>query len=186
MTIRVDDERGVALLIALLTTLLVSALAAAVVLTTSSEVLIGSAFRWAQQAMYSADAAAEWTVADISPPGVDWPSISAGTVRSAFVDGVASGVRALEDGTSVDLGAVSAANPGWHAYAYGRLDDLLPVANRGSHFYVIVLTAADGASADRVKVRALAFGPRGAHSIVEITAVRGVAGVRVDSWLETR
>ena len=186
MTHPSDDDPGIALLVTVLTILVVSALAGAIVLTTSSEALIGAAFRAAQQALYSAEAAAEWCVADIAAPTADWAAIAAGAVRSAFADGPQSGTRLLADGTSVDLGTVAASNPGWHMYAWGALDALLPDPNRGAQFYVIALTSADGPSPDRMKIRALAFGPRGARHVVEIAVVQGTTGVRIDSWLETR
>jgi hypothetical protein len=186
MTHPFDDDPGIALLVTVLTTLVVSALAGAIVLTTSSEVLIGSAFRAAQQAMYSAEAAAEWCVADVAAPTANWAAITAGAAQSGFAEGPQSGARLLADGTSVDLGTVVASNPGWHMYAWGALDDLLPDWNRGSQFYVIALTSADGLSPDRMKIRALAFGPRGARHVVEVAAVKGTTGVRIDSWLETR
>lgn len=181
-----QNDRGMALAVAVLTTLLVSALTAALVLTTSAETLISGAFGAAQQAMYAADAGAEWCIADLSAPGADWTAIAAGAVKSAFLDGPPSGSRSLRDGSAVDLGSVAAANPGWHLYAYGQLDTLLPDANRGTAFYVVAMATADGPSADRLKIRALAFGPRGAHNLIELGLRRVAGGVRVESWLETR
>jgi hypothetical protein len=184
--VRRQDDRGLAILVAVFTMVIVSALGAAVVLTTATESLIGAGFRAAQQSVYTAEAAGEWMVGELGAPAADWPLIAGGAVRSGFADGPPNGTRTLSDGTVVDLGSVAAAHAGWHIYANGRLDDLLPVAARGTGFYVVILTSPDGSTPDRVKIRALAYGPRGAHAGVEMGAVRRPGGVRVDSWLETR
>jgi hypothetical protein len=184
--VHTEDDRGLAILVALFTMLIVSALGAAVVLTTMTESLIGAGFRAAQQSVYGAEAAGEWMVGELGAPAADWPLIAGGTTRSTFVDGPPSGIRTLSDGTAVDLGAVAAEHAGWHTYAYGRLDDLLPVAARGTGFYVVILTSPDGSAPDRVRIRALAYGPRGARAGVDMAALRRPGGVRVDSWLETR
>jgi hypothetical protein len=91
-------------------------------------------------------------------------------------------LRPLGDGTSLDLDAVAAESPGWHAYAYGPLDDLLPELNRGSLCYVVALAAPDGPSPDRVKIRALSFGRRGARQALEVTVVRVGSGAATSSW----
>ena len=183
---RRQDDRGLAILVAVFTMVIVSALGAAVVLTTTTESLIGAGFRAAQQSVYSAEAAGEWMVGELGAPAADWPMIAGGATRSAFVDGPPSGIRTLSDATAVDLGSVAAAHAGWHIYAYGRLDDLLPVLARGTGFYVVILTSPDGSAPDRVRIRALAYGPRGAHAGVDLKALRRPGGVRVDSWLEVR
>lgn len=166
--------------------LIVSALGAAVVLTTTTESLIGAGFRAAQQSVYSAEAAGEWMVGELGAPAADWSLIAGGTTRSTFVDGPPGGIRTLSDGTAVDLGALGAAHPGWHMYANGRLDDLLPAGSRGTGFYVVILTSPDGSALDRMRIRALAYGPRGSHAAVEMAALRRPGGVRVDSWVEMR
>jgi hypothetical protein len=184
--VRTQDDRGLAILVAVFTMLIVSALGAAVVLTTTTESLIGAGFRVAQQSVYSAEAAGEWMVGELGAPAADWPLIAGGANRSAFVDGPPNGIRTLPDGSAVDLGAIAAAHPGWHIYAFGLLDDLLPVAARGTGFYIVILTSPDGSASDRVRIRALAYGPRGAQAGVDLKALRRPGGVRVDSWLEIR
>lgn len=176
------NDRGIALVIALMTTLLVSVLTAALVLTTSSESLTAAAFAAAQQAWYAADSAVEWSVAALVASGADWPAVAAGTSTSGFVDGPLSGQRQLPGGGTVDLDAVAAANPGWHFYLYGRLDELLPAVNRGVGCYVIALVAPDGGAVDRLKIRAISYGRRGAYHAVEVSAVRIDAGAAVESW----
>ena len=115
-------------------------------------------------------------------------------------------------------------NPQWRLFASGALKDLLPGAASDSPFYVVVLVAddpsendgnplADGVTAcepgaaepcnpgtGRIVLRAEAFGPFGAHTLLELTVARpgaierqadynsGVdqAGVRILSWRELR
>ncbi len=175
-------ETGIALLAAVLVTLLVSVLTAALVLTTTSEVYTTSAFASAQQTTYAAESALEWAVASISASGADWTDIANGSVVSEFVDGVPAGGRPLGDGTSVDIDRIVSDHSGWHVYGYGRLDDLLPELNKRSECYVVVLVAPDGATAGRMKIRALSYGPRGAHSWLEAGVVRVGAGAAIDSW----
>jgi len=178
----IDNDRGIALLLAVLTTLLVSAITAALVITTSSESLTTAAFAAAQQALYAAESAAEWSVAELADPAADWPAIAGGAVASTFADGAPTGVRQLADGTTVDITALAAANPGWNLYAYGRLADLLPDMNRNVAFYVALLVAPDPTSAERMKIRALSFGPRGAYHAVDVRVVRIGSGAALDAW----
>jgi hypothetical protein len=175
-------ERGAALLVAVMAALVVSVLISALVVTTTSEVLTGSAFEAAQRAQYAAESAAEWTLADIVDPGADWSAIASGATASAFADGPASGVRTLGDGSDIDFGSIAAANPGWHFYAFGELDRLLPDLNTGSRCYIVVLVAPDATSAARMKIRALSYGPRGAAQAFDVNAVRIGPGGALESW----
>lgn len=124
-------------------------------------------------------------------------------------------------------------NPRWELYAYGSLSDMLPADTIDSQYYVILMVGDDpsetdndplhdGNSADAnpgtgvLAMRAEAFGPRGAHKVVEVTVARtgtteperrdtaqgdqdvvndprqghsnsvGQAGVRILSWREVR
>jgi hypothetical protein len=80
-------------------------------------------------------------------------------------------------------------NPRWKLYAYANLKDMLPVSDTiNSPYYVIVMVAddpsendgdpsKDGASATNpgsgvIAMRAEAFGPRGAHKVLEMTLAR--------------
>src|SRR5580765_3807738 len=161
------------IIIALMATLLMSALGAALVLTTSSDALIAANFRDAQQGVYAADAALERAMSDLATRA-DWNAILDGTASSAFVDGPPSGVRALADGSSLDLDhtlnmmncrkitACSASNlsantaqrpwgannPVWRLFAYGPLSGLLPPHALESAFYVIVMVADDASEND--------------------------------------
>jgi Tfp pilus assembly protein PilX len=80
-------------------------------------------------------------------------------------------------------------NPRWKLYAYGNLQDMLPTGTINSAYYVMLMVGddpsesdgdptKDGASPDTNKgsgvlaMRAEAFGPRGAHKVLEITLAR--------------
>lgn len=180
------SDRGIALVIALMAILFMSALGAALVMTTSAEALIASSFRTGQQAIYAADAAAEWALADLAAVAPDWPTLLDGGVRSPFVDGPPSGRRTLADGSVVDLESVVAANPGWMLYAFGPLAALLPASNRQSPFYIVVFVAAHSTAPERLRVKAEAFGPRGARRAVELEVSRGPGGARLESWHQVR
>src|SRR4051812_16081109 len=167
-----------ALIIVILTMLLVMAVGAAVILTTSSEVLIAANFRESRQALYAADAAAEWALVDLASVVDDWPTLLNGAVTSSFVDGPPNGWRALPDGSLFDLGALVQQNAPWMPYAFGRLDDLLSPAIRADArgespgFYLLVTVSADAAVPERLNVRAEAIGPRGAHKTIEMSVLR--------------
>jgi len=115
-------------------------------------------------------------------------------------------------------------NPRWQPFAWGPLIGLLPAEADEPPFYIFVMVGddpsendgdplADGAvpcapgetstcnpGTDRLALRAEAFGPFGAHAILELTIARrgagerppddddggGQAGVRVLSWRELR
>jgi hypothetical protein len=181
-----------ALVMVILTMLLVMAVGAALILTTSSEVLIAANFLESRQALYAADAAAEWALVDLTAVVDDWPTLLNTAVTSWFVDGPPNGWRALSDGSLFDLGALVQQNVPWKPYAFGRLDDLLPppveAEARGLSpgFYLLVSVAADAVAPERLKVRAEAVGPRGAHKTIEMSVLRDAAGVRPASWTERR
>jgi hypothetical protein len=80
-------------------------------------------------------------------------------------------------------------NPRWKLYSYANLKDLLPASDTiNSPYYVMVmvaddpsendgLPAVDGASLTNpgsgvIAMRAEAFGPRGAHKVIELTLAR--------------
>lgn len=79
-------------------------------------------------------------------------------------------------------------NPRWQLYAYGNLADMMPTDTINSSFYVMLLVAddpsetdsdptKDGVTSDNpgtgvLAMRAEAFGPRGAHKVIELTVAR--------------
>jgi hypothetical protein len=75
-------------------------------------------------------------------------------------------------------------NPRWQPYAYGPLNSMLPAAHPvDSPCYVLLLVADDPSATHQgppagwegIALRAEAFGPRGAHKVVEVVAGRVVA-----------
>jgi hypothetical protein len=92
-------------------------------------------------------------------------------------------------------------NPRWRLFAYGRLREMLPAGAIESPYYVIAMIGDDPAENDDdpgrdgappnpgagiFAVRAEAFGPIGAHRIVELTVARDGSAVRPLSWRELR
>jgi hypothetical protein len=93
-------------------------------------------------------------------------------------------------------------NPRWQLFAYGRLTDATPGVVTDSPFYVVVMVGDDPSETDdnplvdatpgdpgagMLDLRVEAFGPRSAHKVVELTAVRTASGrVGVLSWRELR
>ena len=79
-------------------------------------------------------------------------------------------------------------NPRWQLYAYNNVSELLPTDSINSSYYAVVMIAddpsendgnplQDGASQSNpgtgvIAMRAEAFGPKGAHKIVELTIAR--------------
>jgi PilX N-terminal len=188
MTLR-SNERGGALVVVTMALVLVLAIVAGLALTTSSEALTAENFRRSQQALYAAEAAGEWAVADLPAVTTDWPALLNTAITSAFVDGLAGGSRALSDGSFLNLTDVVSRHATWKPYAWGPLKDLLPPASgpaEPSPFYVVVFVAADGESPDHLQVRVEAHGPRGAHKMLDLRLLRDSAGVRVASWAERR
>jgi hypothetical protein len=172
----------VALVLALMAMTVLMALGAALVLITSTETMMAGNFQNGRLAFYAAEAAAELAVAELRSHA-NWTSFVDGTERSRFVDGAPGGRRSLPIGAPVDLTAIwnlancamqspCAGPPRWQLFAYGPLRDFLPGAT-DSPFYVVALIAlAEEDPAGRaVSVRGEAFGPRGAHSAIELTAM---------------
>lgn len=206
-------ERGVALVIALMAMLLLSALGLSLILTTNTEALIAGNFRSSSEALYAADAAIERTIQDILTVP-DWNTMLSGATKSSFIDGAASGIRTLADGTTIDLGEATnmincaktstcsvsemntstlarpwgANNPRYQLYAYGPVNNLVPTGTLNSDMYVIVWVADDPSENDNdptvdgnsqtnlgsgvLTLRSEAFGPGGAHKVVEVTVAR--------------
>jgi hypothetical protein len=115
-------------------------------------------------------------------------------------------------------------NPRWQPFAWGPLEDIMPAASVNSPFYVVVMVADDPSDNDGdplhdgaapcapgqvtacnpgtgvLALRGEAFGPFGAHKILELTISRtdltgseadyndgsGQVGVRLLSWREMR
>jgi hypothetical protein len=203
------SEDGVALLAAIMATLLIAALAGALLMTMTEETAIAGGFRSGAEALYAAEAGIDRCV-DVLSATADWSSVVAGAGSPAFTDG-AVGARTLADGTQIDLAqavnladcaksapcsdaeitAVTAdrpwglANPRWVLYGYGPVSTLLPVAATSTVYLIVLAAAAAGSidsSAPVLALRAEAYGPRGAHRIVEAAVEQEAAGVRLRAW----
>jgi hypothetical protein len=214
-------ERGIALVVALLAMLVMVALGAALMIAAATESRITRNFRNNTEALYAADAVLERAVDELRAIG-DWNLVLSGTTRSAVVDGEPRGTRVLADGQTIDLAEVlndancrkvggcsgaamdaitaerpwGANNPRWQPFAWGDLDDFVPVATIKSPFYVMVTVADDPSECDDnplvdggpmvscpgsakanpgagvIAVRAEAFGPFGSRRVVELTLAR--------------
>ena len=173
MAMRLLDDRGAALVVALLVTTLMAAIGMALVLTTTVEVAISGRYGARQEAMYAAEAALERALGDLLA-AADWNGILQGTQRSSFTDGAASGTRMLADGARLDLSAMlnvancgrattcttsdmdaatadrpwGANNPRWTLYAHGPLSAMLPPESIAAPIYVVVLVGDDSLEND--------------------------------------
>jgi hypothetical protein len=170
--VRVCDESGVALVVAMMSVLLMTALGVALMMMTMTEGRIASNYREGTEALYAADAAIERVMQDLLTVP-DWDTILAGTTTSAFIDGPASGNRTLPDGSTLDLTVATnmvrcgktvcadsdittatderpwgANNPKWQLYAYGPMTDMIPTATINSSNYVVVWVGDDPAESD--------------------------------------
>lgn len=166
-------EQGAALVIALMATTLLMALGGALMLTAMVEVRIAASYREGSEALYAAEAAIARVMQDLLA-SADWNLILAGGATSTFVDGPASGVRTLEDGSQLELTEATnlwrcgkttscsaadmnaanedrpwgANNPRWQLYAYGPVTGLLSDADIDSRMYVVVWVADDPSETD--------------------------------------
>jgi hypothetical protein len=193
---RLAREEGMAVLVAMMAILIMTAFGTALILSSSSETTIAGHFVNALEGGYAADAMLARGLDDLL--GVDdWNPVVAGLLQSHWVDGPSTGTRTLADGSTIDLSQVvnmancqrgsacspadlveatsdrpwGANNPEWKLYAYGPLQAVLAGAAVDSRFYVLLLVG-QGPAPNLLAVRAEAFGPRGAHAIVEATAGR--------------
>ena len=173
------QNRGAALVLALMAVALLSALGLSLSVLTAIEMRVSANFATGQEARNAAEAALEPATRELLAMP-DWTGVAAGSVKSAFVDGPASGTRALSDGTTIDLASITAllGDTAWHLFAYG------PAASLGlesSSAYLVVWARADPSSGGLL-VRSDAFGPSGTRRGVKIAMIP--SGVL--SWTEIR
>jgi hypothetical protein len=172
LSVRVRDEQGVALVIALFCMVLMMALGMSLMTTTMTETRISANYTEGTEALYAADAAVERVMQDLLTVP-DWNNVLNGTLTSSFVDG-AVGNRTLADGTTLSLAEATnmlrcnklsactdaqmdaytderpwgTNNPRWQLYAYGSMDEMLPTETINSRMYVIVWVADDPSEND--------------------------------------
>jgi hypothetical protein len=219
----IERENGMAVLVAMMAVLLMTAIGTALVLSSSSETTIAAHFRSSFEAHAAATAMLDRGMDELLEMD-DWSAVIDGLVQSSWVDG-SPGLRRIADGSTIDLTQVVSVascqkstactpadlaevtpdrpwgehNPQWKLYAYGPLREMLPPGALDSPYYVVLLVGA-GPLASQLAARAEAFGPLGAHAVVELTAGRAaVSGdekdyngppeqgaVKVLSWREVR
>jgi hypothetical protein len=197
--LRLRNEEGTALIIALMSMMLLTALGAAVVMVSRTETAIANNYRNSQEALYAADAAVERVVQDLLMVP-RWNDILGGTVTSSFSDGSASSI-VLPGGGRINLVNATTAlqaesdtadlwgpnDPQWRLFAWGPISRLLDTTSIDSPMYVAVWVAddpADGPSpgtADgnplldangTLTIRAEAYGPAGTRKVIEVTVAR--------------
>jgi hypothetical protein len=154
MDIRRED--GVALIVALMATMLMTALGVALILTTSTETMITANYRNGQEALYAADAALERAMDDILTVP-DWNNLLNGSTQSAFIDGGPSGTINSQYYVVVLVGDDPSDDDNDPLHDGGACDPTLQCPNPGTGV---------------LSLRAEAFGPRGAHKVIEMTVAR--------------
>ena len=192
---RSAGDEGFALLIAMMAVVLLTAFGTALTLSSTSETIIAAQFRNALEARYAAGVLLERGISEaISAP--DWGALIDATQRSTWVDGPPGGLRALSNGSTIDLSEVvnqaschkptacsladlialspdrpwGIDNPRWTLYAHGALQSMLPPGGESACY--VVLLIGNGPSSELLAIRAEAFGPRGSHAVTEVALGR--------------
>ena len=173
LSARVRREDGIAMIVALMAMMLMMALGMTLMLTTTTESKISSNYNGGTEALYAADSSIERVMDDILTVP-DWNDILRGNARSAFIDGLPTGVRTLPDGSKLDLDKATNMldcgkadvcsdadynvstderpwgmnNPRWKLYAYGPMSSMLPTNTINSSDYVVVWIADDPSETD--------------------------------------
>jgi hypothetical protein len=198
------DDRGAALVITLGAMTLLLALGTALAIATMSETRLVAHHRAGVEALHAADGAIARALADLGA-APDWSAVLSGAQPSTFTDGPASGVRALADGTSIDLvqatnqercgrpagcsdADVAAAtlerpwgpnNPRWQLYVYGPAQALLAPGSIDSSVYLLVWVGDDPAETDGLPLQDGAEHTNPGRGILALRAhAYGLFGVR--------
>jgi hypothetical protein len=208
-----NNERGVAVVMALLLALLVGAVAAALVALTTTETLISATFRHGKETSYGAEAALERALHDLATMP-DWsPALAAApdNLISGFDDGEA--VARIPDGRALDLAVLTAERqregdqrdgpavfgadcPQWRLFAHAPLGALMAAPGLDLPLYLVVWVADDESDGDgdpavdrngRILVWAVAFGSGGARRSVEARVGRtGGGDLQLLAWTNPR
>ena len=195
------------LVIALMSLVLLSAFGTSLAVVTNTELRASANYATSRETMYAADGALQIAARELLSVA-DWNVLLSSGALSAFVDGPPGGVRQLGDGTTVDLAeATSAANASRARGAQQSRVAIVCLWMAGPRTYVVAWAADDPAETDGdpstdgggaanpgagiLALRAEAFGPGGAHKVLEATVRRDVEPgggpvVRVLSWQEAR
>ena len=197
-----NNERGVAVVIALIMAVLLGAVAAALVVLTTTETLISASFRHAREASHGAEAALERGLHDLAAMP-DWsPALSAppANLTSSFDDGET--MPRAPDGRTLDLAQLTAErqresddrdgpavfgadSPHWRLFAHAPVRELLAAPGLDLPLYLVVWVADDESDGDgnpavdtngRIVIWAVAFGAGGARRSVEARIGRTASG----------
>jgi len=211
-----DDDRGMALLIAIGLVLLLTAIGGAMAVASRTEILIVGNVRESRAALYAAEGAAALAVRDLGA-APDWNAVLTGAAASSFTDGAAIGARTLPGGDSVVLccGGSSltddvqqrahagrtwgADTPVWQIFAWGPATGWLPAGRIDSPLYVVAWVADDSDDGDGnphvdsngfMQLHVHALGRSGARTVVEVGVARPAGGVQADTsiraWRDVR
>lgn len=167
-----NTQRGVALILVILVTSFLSAIGLGLAMIVVMDKFAAGNLRGSIGLLYAADAAIELAARDLFQLP-DWDLALSGAVRSTFVDGEPSGVRAIPGGGAIDLTAASnqlncghesdcsvadmesntrerpwgANNARWQLYAYGPVGKIEHFA-RPSPCYLALWVADDAREED--------------------------------------
>jgi len=206
---QLDDESGVALVIALMAMSLMLALSLALILTTMTETRVAANHRRGIEALYAAQIAADRVVQELRA-APDWNAFLSGAARSTLVDGAPPGVDLVDAPSAHQWGAH---NPVWQVVAFGPVASFLPATATVPAGYVVVWVGDDPSDNDGdprrdgappagcestaappcevsnpglgiIEVLAQASGPDGTRRTVQVTLSRRgeLVGGRVESW----
>lgn len=197
------SERGIALLMVILVTAFISALGLGITLAVFMDRLAAGNLIGSVSMLYAADAGVELAAHDMARLA-DWTPVLAGNRLGSFVDGAASGVRAIPGGGVVDLTAATnmlncgkatsctsaqmtasskdrpwgANNPRWRLFAYGTTTSV-PQMLRPAPCYLVVWIADDEREVDGNPSVDAASEDAPGHGIVRVRAETfGLAGAR--------
>lgn len=194
----IENERGMALIVALMSMMLLSALGLGLVMTTMSETMITAHYRDSGEVMYAADAGVERVMQELLTVP-DWNRILTGQVQSSLIDGPPTGTRTMPDGTVLDLSAATNMlncfkmttcstgdmdtwtmdrpygrnNPRWNLFAYAPLTQIIETGTVPSQLYVVVWVADDIAENDN---------DPNADGILAANRGRGVLMLRAEAY----
>jgi hypothetical protein len=199
---RLDNENGIAIVMALGALLAVTAVALSVAILASVELQIAFNTRTHQETMRYAEAAVELTSAALAAES-DWSKVLSGLAVGDFPGAshlptiVGWGALDLDDRTrrlQVESNASRPWGPNdaiWRLYAHGRPSELLFTPQARDTPYVAVWVGDDEAEVDgaperdgngELTIRAEAFGLARAHAVVLATVRRRPNGTEVVSW----
>jgi hypothetical protein len=198
-----NDQRGVALIMAILVTTFLSALGLGLVMAVFMDRLATGNMSGSVAMLYAADAGIELAARDLANVA-DWNTALAGGALATFTDGAPGGVRALPGGGEVDLSVATnllncgrsanctAAemnansrerpwginNPRWQLFAFGQMAEFSEFA-RPAPCYLAVWIADDGRERDGEPLADEPEDDAPGHGIVRVRAEAfGFAGGR--------